>query len=655
MAWFKKDKEEVGAAPNTHEEQTFLHDIVIKQDEAQNNRLEIEKVWEDEYKCFIGKQWELSIAPRKKDGKEKHPNPVDNFVFPAVLGMVNTITATTPELTLEVSDGDNETDDTELEKKVNDVVANVLEKNKFPALWKKMVLGMVQHGPIIGTVLWDNDWVGGVGPNRWVGEVRIIAQKKEEIYFDPAIIDLEERLQECSFINRKFRKKLQYFKDRWEYGKYVQAENNEDDQEPANHGQAWLIEHWHRGKPKFIPESRKKELMQKYHDYMPPSVTVDEFKAEKYRQMAEGKINGVHVAYATRDVFLEYVPYAYEDGLYPFVYKVLYHDAKCPYGFGEIRNAMNPQVMHNKADEIELEGMSVEGLGGGMYQKNAITAKQLNYIKDNWHKGGVWAEVDNVNLIKPRDGVRVPATIPNYKEHKQRMVETITKNTPIRQGMAPGANMPYAAIAELGARTDTATKGIVEILEDFLKEMAQLVVNRIKEFYTEERVYKVREEKNGIDMSLLNQLKQIAQMPPSPDKYIAIENLMQSLKTPTKQRFSTFSNQDLTRQWERESAGYDLEGNPIEPKMETYMPDFTAKVKVIDERPTDRNYYVTLAKELYNAGKLDDETFWYVIEEGKFPPKEIVLERLQRMKQEAMMVQQPVMMGGVQGGTMPTV
>jgi hypothetical protein len=615
----------------TPEEQSLLNDIIIKQGSAESWRIETEETWEDEYKCFKGDQWNLSFARRNRDTNDSRPFSIDNFIFPAVMGMVNTITATTPEMVFEVSDGDNNTDDTELEKKINDNVANILEKNKFSATWKEIVRRGIMHGPIIGAVLWDNDWIGGVGPNRWIGEVRILGIKKDEIYFDPAILDLKERLQECSFINRKLRKKLQYFKDRWENGKYVQLESNDEDAEPADHNQAWLLENWQRGKPKFIPEKRKKELIQKMHEWLPPSINVDEFKAEKYRLMSDGKVDGVHVAYVATNVFLEYVPYAYEDGLYPFVYKVVYTDDKEPHGFGEIRNVMIPQVNHNKADEIELEAMSVSGLGGYFYSPGAVNSKQLEFIKRNNYRGGLFAEVDNPNGLKQREGAQVPNNIQEYKEHKQRMVETISKNTPIRQGMSPGSNMPFAAIAELGARTDTATKGIVETLEDFLKDIGQLVVNRIKENYTEERTYKVRENKSFIDPNIIRQLKMFAQMPETTEKYLQVNQMINQLNTERPARFGTFSNADMMRSWIREDAHKDEEGNVIPAKMETYMPDFTAKVKIMDERPTDRNYYIGLAKELYTAKKLDDETFWYVIEEGKFPPKEVILERLQKM------------------------
>jgi hypothetical protein len=590
--------------PNNPVEDKMLSEIISNQQAAETKRADIETTWEDEYKSFKGDQWDLSFARRSNDAKKIRPNSVDNFIFGSIMGLHSQLTATTPEATLEVSDGDESTDDTELSKKLTDVVANVLDKNKFQQLWKKIVLRGISHGPFIGAVLWDNDWIGGVGPNRWVGEVKIIAQKKEEIYFDPAILDLEERLQECSFIHRRMRKKLSYFKSKWEKGIDVNVDENEDEDEGVDHNQAWLIESWHKGKPKYIPADVKKDLLQKAMSFEAPSVTVDKFKAEKYRLMAEGKIDGVHVAYVTQNVVLEYVPYCYEDGLYPFVYKVMYTDAKSPYGFGEIRNVMIPQVMHNKADEIEIEAMSVEGLGGAYYTNGAITPKQLAFITQNSAKGGMWAEVNNVNQIKPREGARVPASISNYRAEKKATVETISKNTAIRQGVAPKGNLPFKAIAELGARTDVSTKGVAETLEDFQRDLILLVVNRIKEFYTEERAYKIRNQKES-----------------------------------EPQQVGTFSNKEMTRQWEREPASIDADGYAKPPSNESYMPDFTAKVKIIDERPTDRNYYIQFAMNLLPMQMIDAETFWDVIEEGKFPPKEIILERMQKKAQEAAQAQ----------------
>jgi hypothetical protein len=577
----KKTKQD----PNTPEEQSFLNLIQKNQNNAEavrgGNTTEstnvtengIEDIWEDEYKMLVGDQWSTTFAYRTKAARKTRPNSVDNFIFPAVTNSHANITSSTPDVVIE---GIEKTDIKIAEKltfaaKFND------QRNKFKATWKKMVLQFIAYGPLIGGVFWDNDWIGGTGPNRWIGDVRISNIDRRNIYFDPAIIDLEERLQDCSFIHEKYRKKLSWIKDSWpDKGEYVSSEGNDSElqdegQEPE---QAWLIRAWHRGTPQFVSDEKRQEFLNK------AAAESDPYKAQDYKDMAAGILKGIHCAYVANGVFLGYEPYVYDDGLYPFVYKTCYYDENSQHGFGEIRNIKIPQVMHNKADEIEIEAMSREGLGGMYYSAGAVSPNQKEEILKNNGKGGMWQEVQNINGLKEREGVQTPAALVGYKEHKQRMVETISQNTPIQQGMAPGANMPYKAIAELGARTDIRTKSKIEILEDFLIEINKLRINRFVQFYTEDRYYRIR----GKD-----------------DKIVS----------------GTINRNEMLMTWEREPG-----------KKEQFVPEFDIKVKVMDEKPTDRNYYTNTAFVLFDKQAMTLDDLWYTLEEGKFPNKESVIQNV---------------------------
>jgi len=414
-------------------------------------------------------------------------------------------------------------------------------------------------------------------------------------------------LQDCGFINRKLRRKLEYFRERWEEkGLLVDTDEDTEDEEGQEHGQATLIEHWHRGKPKWIPDDFKKECLKKAQEAelkvmdKPP----DPYKAQRYRDMAEGKIDGIHVANVTAQVFLEYKPYIYDDGLYPFVYKVLYHDEKSPWGFGEVKNVIIPQLMHNKADEIEIEAMSKEGLGGFYYNKGALVAQQLAAYETTNAKGGAAIEVNDITGMRDRTGAKVPASVSNYKEHKQRMIETISQNTPIQQGLKPGGVTAYGAIAELGARSDTRTKGKAEILEDFLVDMELLKISRVGQFYQESRTIAYRNNDN----KMVN---------------------------------DRFSNRDMHKTWEREAGTKDEEGNDVPARIESYIPDFYPRVKVMDERPTNRQYYEDMGFNLFKAQIFDAEDLLYTLDEGKFPAKEKVLAKLQKAKEMAERQPQP--------------
>lgn len=603
-----RDEEVKKQNPNTPEELAILHEVTKNQQNAESVRgtnytdndntvtdQGIEQVWEDEYKMYTGDQWSTSFAYRTKAARKTRPNSVDNFIFPAITNMHAALTANTPEVVVEgqeddKTDGD---DDYTVAEKLTHLIKMNDKRNNFRSIWKKITLQGLSYGPYIGAVLWDKDWIGGVGPDRWIGDVRILHVDRRHIFFDPAIIDLEERMQECSFIHRKFRKKLSYIRRAWPVmGEYVSEDDNDivlqnEGQEP---GQVWLIEGWHKGQPKMVPDEYRQKFLQKAQDLLPPSEDVDYYKAQEYKDMANGTLEGIHCAYVANNVLLEYVPYVYDDGLYPFVYKVCYYDENNQYGFGEIRNIKIPQVMHNKADEIEIEAMCVEGLGGGWYEEGALKEDELRNITNNAGKGGMWFKVQNIFKMKSREGAKVPPSVTNYKEHKQRMIETISQNTPIQQGMSPGANVPYSTIAELGARSDTRTKGKVEVLEDFLVELNKLRINRFIQFYTDDRYYRI---KGGSGETIEG----------------------------------TFNRNEVISEWPREEVMNEETGQ-MEQRIEKYVPDFDLNVKVLDERPTDRNYYTNTAFSMYGNQSIDLESLWYTLEEGKFPTKEEVLERL---------------------------
>jgi hypothetical protein len=607
FSWTKKTKKEIEAIRDdssieevpqfTEEEQELTSRIIADYMDSSSSRKSsdetgrsIEDNWEDDYKLYKGKglQWSTTFAYRSKKAMSNRPNSEDNFIFNTIEVQKSNITANIPEINIGgVEDSDNEiADKLTFASRFND------EKNKFRETFKKWVHDFCTSGPTIGYVAWDNSWIGGRGAKRWIGDVRLLRVAKEEIYFDPAILDLEENLQDCGYIIRRVRKKLQYIRQNWENGKYVGNQYNEDEyvDEGANPESTYLIEYWHRGYPYHMTKEREKELKE-----TAKRVSLEDgYKAKDYEDAAKGVLEGIHVAYFADDVLLEYRAYEYEDGLYPFVFTTKYQDDKCQWGFGEIRNLSIPQVMHNKADEIELEAMSKEGLGGHYYQKGAISKGQKNLILENSALGGQWFEVDNVAQIKPREGVRVPNSIREYKQNKERIINAIQPATTIQQGISPGSNVPYSTVKELGNRTDVRMKQVSDKLEDFLIKINQLRINRFEQFYTEERYYRIRGADNKITQG-------------------------------------TLRNDEMKKTWVRDTVQQE---NPttglMEQKdlIETFVPEFDIKVTIMSEKPTDRNYYTQLANVLYDKQLLSPEDFYFCLEEGKLPPIKDILKHL---------------------------
>lgn len=581
---FSQDEQKLAAQIETD----FLNAKSVRQSDNDETGQSIEDNWEDDYKLYKGKglQWCTNFAYRSRAAMANRPNSEDNFVFNTVEVQKANVTSNIPEVSFNgMEDGDKETaEKLTFMAKYND------EKNKFNETFKRWVHDFCTSGPTIGMVIWDDDWIGGRGPKRWIGDVRLLRVSKWEMYFDPAIEDLEQDLQDCSFIMRRVRKKLPWIRSKWDNGQFVGMQYHED--EDINEGddpdQTYLIEYWHRGYPWYMPKDRIAELKET------ASEQTDEYKKQDYEDAAKGLLEGVHVAYYADNVLLEYRPYEYQDGEYPFVFTTKYFDEKCQWGFGEIRNLSIPQVMHNKADEMELEAMCKQGLGGFYYQKGSLSIGQKEQILKNSAKGGQVLEVDNIQGMREREPVKVPANIREYKANKERVINAIQPATTIQQGISPGSNVPLGTIKELGSRTDVRMKQVSDKLEDFLIRINQMRLERFTQFYTDERYYRVK----GTD---------------------------------EKVQEGTFQSSEMTRKWTREEV---TQPNEFTGEMETvkkqeeYIPEFDISVTIMSEKPTDRTYYTQLINTLYQMQLCSPEDLFYTIENGKMPPVKEILQHI---------------------------
>jgi hypothetical protein len=645
MFGISKKEDKAVSIHNTPEENELLCDIDNKQMYAEGGvRSEIETAWEDEYLMYIGKQWDTAQAKRTERGKKRNFNSVDNFILPMIENMLAPFSVAPTMAISGVEPRDNESGEI-----LNDLVPFILYRNKFPEQWRKICKQFVSYGPAIAYVGYDQHWIGGTGPDRWVGEVKVEAINKEEFFPDPAILDLEERLQECGYINIKKRKKLEWFAEKWpEKGKFVIEDTEKIEKGKEDEGQdpqqATLIIHYHKGTPKFVPDEWKQRFLEKAQQAETESQLP--YYARDLRDMAAGTLKGVHCAYKANNILLDYIPYIYDDGLYPFVYRVLYVDEKQPYGMGEIRNVISPQINHNKADEIELGAMLGQGLGGAYYNKGSLSSAQRSELMDNLAKANAWNEVNDINGIREKKAVQVPVSITNYKDSKKNIIDTITGNTAIMQGISIGANVPYKTVEELGARADARTRHKAKVLESFTIELVQLIINRIAQFYTEDRKYRILGDNQTarIQSQVYKTLQEIANMPqgtPVEQQLQPMIDLLMLIKTQKeKPKSATFRRDMLVKTWNRET----IEGIP---QKEEFIPEFDVRVKIAENKPTDRNYYVTLATSLLGSA-LGIKAFWKTLDEGHFPPTEEILEELEEMQKAQQEAQNQSMAAALQ-------
>lgn len=84
---------------------------------------------------------------------------------------------------------------------------------------------------------------------------------------------------------------------------------------------------------------------------------------------------------------------------------------------------------------------------------------------------------------------------------------------------------------------------------------------------------------------------------------------------------------------------------------EVYSPEFDVICKVTAVPAYDKIFFMDMAKELFVAQIIDEKTFWYVMEHGKFPPYEKMrLEALENAMQTPQGQELPQEGGEVQEG-----
>ena len=576
---------------NTDAEERLLHQIQVdvlsaetqKEDTLDETGQSTIDRWEDEYKMLRGGglQWTTRMAYRSERKRKIRPNSENNFIHSAIENLTANLTAHKPEISIRARAEQKE------QAQALTHMSNYNDyRNDFQSMWREAVRNFVSYGPICLKVYWDPEWIGGAGPDRFVGDVKITEVTKEEFLIDPAILHMERDLQRARFCGTKTRQFVDYVQKRWpKYAKKISADDDMDlnENEGTEYESVNLYEIYYRGFPEMVSPARKKELRERA---IRAEEEGDFYKAQDLYDMADGTLEGVHLAYYCNDVLLEYVPYIYDHGRFPFAFKVRYKDPKNPWGYGEIMNTKIPQILHNKADEIEIEAMVKEGLGGGYYDEDAIDDKQLDNIVENGGRSGMWFAVKNILGIKERTGVKVPQSILSYKEHKQRMVETISANTPVAQGMSPGANVAFKTVAELGARTDIRTQQAADILKDLLIDVNQIRIQLFAQFYTEERYF----------------------------RYTDTNKVLHE---------GTFKSADIIDEWVRDTDVAET-GEAVQ-RVEKFLPDFDIEIHVMSKKPDDRNYHTNLAFALFERQLMAGKDLLYTLDEGFLPDTEEIL------------------------------
>lgn len=325
---------------------------------------------------------------------------------------------------------------------------------------------VVPTGLLLGTawfkVYWDNNKSGGqydpMNPARstlWKGDVCVEAPDPSNIYHDPQA----HKVEDCRYIIYAVPKTVEWIEEKFgvkvDPDQSFETEIYERPSADQAKNRVMLYEYWYKEK---------------------------------------GTIN---VIYAAGGKVLKDIKRVYEHGRYPFVTFVPKKKRKSLTGIGEPKNIISNQKLLNKFLEMLTRNT--------MLTANPILlVDSKSGVNPNTFvaKPGVTQQVNDLEQREPMRWFQpptissdVPKTIEKLVEFIERMAGVYDANT----GQTPGGVTAAAAIQMLVEQGSIPIKGIASNLHASIKNVYELIIELVKENYTEERFIRITDEQGNYE------------------------------------------------------------------------------------------------------------------------------------------------------------
>ena len=621
--------------------------------------------FEEIYKIWDGRHWDLVMDDgqplRTEAQKRPRANAVENLAFSLVEGLTSEFSDDIQIVDYPVEQGDEE-----LAREATDLKQFIAYKNRLRLERTRWNRNYFSYGTGIWHIYWDPKWRGGKGPNRWVGDIRWKSLHPQLVYPDARCIN---EIEEGRRIHKAYYVTQEYIKEKW--GKEVPSDDLRSDmligpeptdyQEDIGEGRVLLVETWYKGEP-LIDEPDSDDTLD------------GEIGNEPNKANRTGA--GLHIIWwagESGETYLGHANYLYydqdEDVQFPFIFRKRYPRENSVWGRGELHFLKMPQIMLNKNSEMIIEGHAHESFGQTFYGENALDTETKEKIRTHGTMPGLWFAVKDIGQIKREYGRPLAQSLVNEPNRLQRTMETIVGRFDLSQGRTPSSVTAFRALDLLSARAQVRLRIVETDMTTSFEDCGNYINNLIYKCYTEKRKYRIL----GDDIEQPEQLY-INPETGEEQQYIPGINPGQEWEMqqqPAGPQYGTFSPdshkkaylydtdqvipyEEVEQQLEMMQADPEMAGMFVEGEdYEVYSPEFDVLARVSTALPTDRAFYMEIAKELYAAGAIDGEVFWYVIQYGKFPPYEDMIRQEQEkkamMQEQAAMEQQAMMMQQGQG------
>lgn len=353
-----------------------------------------------------------------------------------------------------------EESDEESAKTISSIMPVTLERNKFRHTYSKNWWYKLKHGCCVYGVFWDNEIDG-----EMLGDVSVREIDLLNIFWEPGITDVQKS-KNLFIISSVSTENLsaQYPDLEFTGGNSVTLKEYRREDALDNSGKTTVIDWYYK--------KRDKEGRTLLH----------------FCKFAEDKI-----LFASENE-KGYENGWYEHGKYPVVFDVLYPTEGTPTGFGIISVAQNAQMYIDKLDVAIMENAMKQSIPRYIAKMNSGINEEefLDWTKPIVHVEG---EVDERHIkqitLNPINGY-----IMNFRQNKIDELKETSNNRDFAQGGTAGGVTSGAAIATLQEAGNKTSRDMINESYACQQEVGSLIIELMRQFYTEERSFRITGEDN---------------------------------------------------------------------------------------------------------------------------------------------------------------
>lgn len=445
---------------------------IVKQAEARREKYAKGKKSLDEkatanQKWWRGRHW----SEIKKDNKslEDAEKPTSAWLFNSIINKHADMMDNFPKPNVLPRSRKSQFDAEQLAK----IVPVVLEQNGYQTTYSRKAYDYISDGTAITGVFWDNT------KNDGMGDVAIRQIDIHNIFWKPGIEDIQESPEvfTVAAVDNKELVKM-YPQMEGKVGNDKTTVKYEADDSTDDSSMSEVVDWYYK--------------VVEYED-----VVIDESGTTLPRPktiLHYCKYCNGEVLYSSENEGLENG--FYQHGKFPFVFQVMFPIKDYPAGFGYIDVMKEPQKYIDVLDQLLADNAFKVGT------ERFFVRRSLGLNVDDfadYSKPFVEFDGNLEDALKPIDTPTIPAFVLQYQTNKIEELKETSGNRDFSQGTTSGGVTAASAIAALQEAGSKLSRDMIRAAHNAFTEECYLVIELIRQFYTEPREFRIDDGKGGYE------------------------------------------------------------------------------------------------------------------------------------------------------------